>query len=306
MVRTLRDVGGGLVASLLLLATAFSYGALIFTGPLQPFLGQGVAAALITTAVVSIFAALTSNFPTATAGPSGNTAALLAAMMVTLAPVLSTVPPDQALALAIAGLGGAALLTGIALFALGWKRLGKLVRFVPYPVVAGFLAATGWLIISGAIRMATGVPLSRSALQHFAEPHTALLTGITVLWAAALWLLTARFKNPLTLPLALIAATLLGHGVIAVLQLPEDTVRQYGLMFSAPADSHPVIPLITGEYLRADWTALWPVAGDLLAVAVMGFLGVLLNSTIIELATGIDADIDRELRMLGMANIASA
>ncbi len=306
MVRTLRDVGGGLVASLLLLATAFSYGALIFTGPLQPFLGQGVAAALITTAVVSIFAALTSNFPTATAGPSGNTAALLAAMMVTLAPVLSTVPPDQALALAIAGLGGAALLTGIALFALGWKRLGKLVRFVPYPVVAGFLAATGWLIISGAIRMATGVPLSRSALQHFAEPHTALLTGITVLWAAALWLLTARFKNPLTLPLALIAATLLGHGVIAVLQLPEDTVRQYGLMFSAPADSHPVIPLITGEYLRADWTALWPVAGDLLAVAVMGILGVLLNSTIIELATGIDADIDRELRMLGMANIASA
>jgi sulfate permease, SulP family len=164
MVRAMRNVGGGLVASLLSLASTFSYGALIFAGPLQPFLGQGLAAALITLAVISIFAALTSTFPSAVAGPSGNTAALLAAMMASLAPVLSAMPPDQASALAAAGLGGTALLTGSALFLLGWRRLGKLIRFVPYPVVAGFLAATGWLIVSGAVRMATGVPLSRSAM----------------------------------------------------------------------------------------------------------------------------------------------
>ena len=306
MVRTLRNVGGGLIASLLLLASAFSNGALIFAGPLQPFLGQGVAAALITTAVTTIFVALTSNFPTAIAGPLGNTAALLAAVMVTLAPVLSAMPPAQALALAIAGLGGAALLTGLALFALGWRRLGKLIRFVPYPVVAGFFAAIGWLIVSGAIRMATGVPISRATLLSFAAPHTELLLGLTVLWAAALWLLTARFKGPLTLPLALVAATLFVHGIFAGFHLPEQVVQHSGLMFSVPANSHPVIPLITGEYFRADWRALWPVAGDMGAVAVMAILGVLLNSTALELATGVDADIDRELRMQGLANVASA
>jgi len=181
-----------------------------------------------------------------------------------------------------------------------------LIRFVPYPVVAGFLAATGWLIVSGAIRMATGVPISRATLLSFAAPPTALLLGTTVLWAATLWLLTARFKGPLTLPLALVAATLLVHGVFAGLHLPEQVVRQSGLMFLVPANSHPVIPLITGEYFRADWRALWPVAGDLGAVAVMAILGVLLNSTVIELATGVEADIDRELRMQGLANVASA
>jgi SulP family sulfate permease len=306
MVRALRNVGGGLIASLLLLASAFSNGALIFTGTLQPFLGQGVAAALITTAVTTIFIALTSNFPSALAGPIGNTSALLAAVMITLAPVMSAMPPAQALALALAGLGSAALLTGLALFLLGWRRLGKMVRFVPYPVVAGFLAATGWLIMSGAIRMATGVSLSRSTLGSFAEPHAVLLLGLTVLWAAALWLLTRRSKNPLTVPLALVAAILLTHGVVSLFHLSEDTVRQSGLMFSAPADSHPVIPLITGGYFRADWAALLPVVGDLVSVAIMAVLGVLLNSTVLELSTGIDADIDRELRMQGLANIASA
>jgi sulfate permease, SulP family len=294
MVQALRNIGGGLVASLLLLATAFSNGALIFTGPLQPFLGEGVTAALITTAVTTIFVALTCNFPSAVAGPTGNTAALLAAAMVTLGPVLSAMPPPQALALVVACLGAAALLTGLALFALGWRRLGKMVRFVPYPVVAGFLAATGFLIVSGAVRMATGVPLTRSTLGSFAEPHTALLLGITALWAAALWLLTGRFKNPLTLPLSLVTAIVLVHAVLAVLHLAQDAVHQSGLMFAASADSHPVIPLITGEYLRADWFALWPVAGDLVSVAVMAILGVLLNFTVLELATGIDADIDRE------------
>jgi sulfate permease, SulP family len=137
MVLALRNVGGGLIASLSMLAPAFSNGALIFTGPLQPFLGQGVAAALITTAVTTIFVALTSNFPSALAGPVGNTSALLAAVMITLGPVLSAMPPAQALALALAGLGSAALLTGLVLFLLGWRRLGKMIRFVPYPVVAG-------------------------------------------------------------------------------------------------------------------------------------------------------------------------
>ncbi|SRR6266446_510561 len=116
MVQVLRNVGGGLVTSLLLLATTFSNGALIFGGPLQSFLSQGVAAALITLAVTSILAALSSSFPSAVAGPSGNTAALLAAMMTSLAPVLSAMPPDQASALAAAGLGSTALLTGSALY----------------------------------------------------------------------------------------------------------------------------------------------------------------------------------------------
>ena len=39
------------------------------------------------------------------------------------------------------------------------------------------------------------------------------------MWAAALWLLTARLRNPLAVPLALVAATLLVHGVLTVFGL---------------------------------------------------------------------------------------
>ena len=39
------------------------------------------------------------------------------------------------------------LLTGLVFWLLGHFRLGGLVRFLPYPVVGGFLAGTGWLFV---------------------------------------------------------------------------------------------------------------------------------------------------------------
>ena len=305
MIHVLRNVSGGLAASALSLAYCFSYGAFIFAGPLQPFLSQGVAAALITAVVTAAIIALTSGFRSAVAGPDSNTTALLAAMMVNLAPAMTAMAPNQALALAIAALAVATLLTGLALLTLGWWRLGKLIRFIPYPVVAGFLAATGWLMLSGAVSMTIDLPLSWQNLSSFAERSTLITLGATVLWAAALWFLTALWKHPLTLPLALIGATVVTHAFLAVFPLPDD-LSAWAVMFSVPDGDRPLFPLLTGEIFRVDWTALAPVAGDMVAVAVLAILSILLNSTSIELATKVDIDLDRELRVQGLANVASA
>jgi SulP family sulfate permease len=305
MIQAARSVGGGLVTSLLSLAYAFSYGALIFAGPLEPFLAYGVAAALITAAVTAPIVALTSSFPSAVAGPDSNTSALLAATMLILVPTINANTADQALPLVLAALSGSALITGVALFLLGWQRLGKLVRYIPYPVVAGFLAATGCLMLAGAVRMTTGVPLTWATLPDLVEVRATLLLGLTVLWAATLWVLTARIKHALVLPTALVAATIVTDVVLRALDFPSEVIIAFGLMFSVPGGDTS-FPMVAGKAFDADWSALTPIAGDLAAVAVLGILSILLNSTSIELATGVDANLDRELRTQGIANVASA
>jgi SulP family sulfate permease len=50
----------------------------------------------------------------------------------------------------------ATVLTGIAFLLLGYFKLGNLVRFIPYPVMGGFLAATGWLLFKGGLQVSTG------------------------------------------------------------------------------------------------------------------------------------------------------
>src|ERR1700757_1335743 len=96
----LTDVVAGLITSTVSLAYCFSFGALIFAGPLQRFLGQGVAAALICSGVIGLVIALKSDFQVSVSGPEGNTAALVAAMMSALAPLLAAQPGDGALYLA--------------------------------------------------------------------------------------------------------------------------------------------------------------------------------------------------------------
>ncbi len=57
---------------------------------------------------------------------------------------------------ALIGMTLATALTGVVLWGLGRFRLGALVRFVPFPVIGGFLAASGWLLVTGGVEVITG------------------------------------------------------------------------------------------------------------------------------------------------------
>ena len=57
-------------------------------------------------------------------------------------------------------IGMTSVLVGIFFYILGQFRLGKLVRFIPYPVVGGFLAGTGWLIVKFSFSMMTDQDLT--------------------------------------------------------------------------------------------------------------------------------------------------
>jgi SulP family sulfate permease len=172
--------------------------------------------------------------------------------------------------------------------------------------MACFLAATGWLMLSGSINMVTGVTLSWANWQSFTERDDVLVMGITAIWAAVLWFATARWKHPLMLPLALVGAVVAVHAIVAMLPSSQAAFAKSLIFFSMPEGGRPVIPFLTGDFLSVDWAAIAPVAGEMVALAVLAILSILLNSTSIELATKVDVDLDRELRVQGLANVVSA
>jgi SulP family sulfate permease len=146
--------------------------------------------------------------------------------------------------------------------------------------------------------------MSWQTLRLLAEPDALVALLATVGWAVALWFMTSYWRHPILLPAALFGITIATHAVLA-LPLPEQFVS-WVAMFSLPDDAHPLLPLLTGEGLQVDWMALAPAAGNMVAVVVLAILSILLNSTSIELATKVDVNLDRELRIHGIANIASA
>ena len=303
----LNDASAGLVASLLSLAYCFSFGALIFSGPLQPFLNVGVTAALISAVITGFVIAWRSGFPIVVGGPDGNTVALLAAMTSTLAPLLATLPPDQALALALAGLFLATMLTGAALYLLGRFRLGRFGRFVPYPMLAGFLGASGWLMITGAVHMVTGLPLHFSSIPGFGHAALLIPLAVTICWAAFLWIATTRIRHFATLPVTLVGGIVLADILLRIIDLTAFGIAPGDWMFAVRASGARIIPpLLDPRLWHADWPGLLAVAGTIAATALMAALSIVMNSTGLEQAIQSEVDLDRELRLQGIANMLAA
>lgn len=51
----------------------------------------------------------------------------------------------------VAAIALGSVASGTVYWLLGRLRLGSVVRFIPYPVIGGFLAATGWIFVAGGI-----------------------------------------------------------------------------------------------------------------------------------------------------------
>jgi len=297
----LADLAAGLVTSTVSLAYCFSFGALIFAGPLQPFLGQGVAVALICSGVIGLVIALRSGFQVSVSGPEGNTAALIAAMMAAMAPLLAAQPGDGALYLALAALAVVTVFTGLILFLLGHNRLGRLARFIPYPVLAGFQAASGWIMATGSIRMSTGVPVHLATVPVLLSGETGAMLAATAIWAVVLWRLTARIRNVLTLPVALAAAAIIADVVFRV----APSVPAAHWLFPVSSGMQVALPALAPGFWHVHWASLLTISGEIATVALMAAITIALTATSIEEAWRIDIDLDHELKTHGLANIAS-
>ena len=304
-----RELSAGFVAGLSALTNCFAFGALIFSGLLHPFLSQGIAASLLTCGATAFVIALTSRFRIAIAAPTAGISALLAVLMASLAPAMSDLPPQQILALAYAALFTATAAVAATLLLLGFIRAGKLVRFIPYPVIAGFMGATGWLVIAGAVKMATDVSVDLASLPIFAHPREGRLLAILLIWTAVLWVLTKKIKHPLTLPVALILASFATNLVLPFLGISGEDAHKQGFLFSVSDPSWPGIPALNGTYLQADWRLILSASGAIGAIGAVVLIAVLQTlslATGLEITTRTEANLDHELRSMGWANAASA
>src|SRR6185369_15820591 len=98
--------------------------------------------------------------------------------------------------------------TAIFFLLLGKFRASGFVRYIPYPVVGGFLAGTGYLLSMGAFGVMVGVS-TLSGLPRLLDPGNLILWVPGVIFAVTLLLLLRRWNHYLITPGALIVATAL-------------------------------------------------------------------------------------------------
>ena len=295
----LNDVLGGTAASFLTITFGLSYSLLIFTGPLAPYLSYGLAATFIASAILGAVLALGSSVPFAIGAPETSTAAMSGILASSLVErLVAADPAAPLLAPVIMTLALSSVVTGIVLCGFGLTRMGRAIRYVPYPVVGGFLGATGCLILLGAIRVITGHRLQFGALDQFANLSALFELAAACAMALVLYLTWHRSRSPFGLPIIIFGGVIVAHVGFWLFDAP---LAEW--TFQPPRSVEFMLPWSAAEIGRYPWVALLDLGGDFVAVIFVTAVSTLFNTTGVEVVLHREADLERELNVTGLANM---
>lgn len=287
------------------LGTSIAFAALIFTGSVSAGFGMGVGAILMSSIALTLVITLGSRYP-ASIGQvrKPNVAILAAAIAAALAsPALVDAPGEVRIMTAFAILGTSAAATGLVFLVSGAFGFGKLVRFMPFSVVAGFLAGSGCLMIQGAVKMLladhalSDLVMAVDGRQALANLHIALIFAFILNFSLR------RSKSPLVAPGIMLAAALLFYAMLAALGVDAEAARSFHWLPALPVEAGLELPSPVAVLTHADWWAVADAAPAIASVVLLSMVGLLLNTSGQEVATRREIDADSELRTTGLANL---
>ena len=282
---------------------AISFAAIVYQGELAAYLDRGIALTLMGSIVVAITGALTLTYRGAIIAPQDVPAILIAGA--TGAFVARGNMPDETLFATTAALiAVASLATGVTSYVIGHFRLAYVARYVPYPVLAGFLAATGLLLVQGGIGIALDGP--HGAPGSWIETDTLIKWVPPMVAALGILIATRLSRSHFVLPLALIVAAVGFFMLYGALGLTGDDARAKGLMLGPFQQGGFLAGVGPGLVAQADWPAILAQVPVIVTIVAASLIGMTLNASGLELAVGRELDISREVRGAGLANVLSS
>ena len=302
-----RELVAGTICAIVSFIFNLSYAALVFSGPLSQWLAYGLAAALIATAVGGSVMALRSSLPFALASPDVSTTAITATIVASFVTRLAAEGAgEHLLGPALIVISLCAALSGFALFGLGIARAGRAVRFIPFPVIGGFLGAAGWLIAAGAMQVITGRRVELAGIEAFLNPLTLAKCAAGAAVAVVLILARLRFKGPFAQPVQLLLCAGAVYIGLEFFGISNVRAQTDGWMFRMSSSATFSPPWDLNEWRNFPWHLLPEMTADFLTVMFVAAVSMLLNAAGFEVMTKREADLDRELATVGIANLVSA
>lgn len=270
------DLTGGLTAAVVALPLALAFAVASGVDP---------KAGLYTAIVAGIIAAVFGGSPVQITGPTG-------AMAVILVGIVAKYGIEKVW---IAG-----VMAGIIQVALGVAKLGRLVKFIPYPVTAGFTNGIAVIIFCGQLNNFLGLKLPRS--EHFLPGLWQTVTHLEGLnWAAiALTTITIVTKLLWARMTTSIPASLVG------LVLATAIATSFHLNVPTIGSIPQSLPMLQSIPHWNDFGLIRELINPALALAALGSIESLLSAVVADGMTVSEKhDSDRELIGQGLANIVT-
>ena len=305
------DLWGGFAAMLVALPSAIAYGVSIYIVLGPEYVSHGVMAGILGAIAMGLLSPALGGAPRLISSPCGPAAAVLSVLAIDLVAGkqggLGLVPPEKVVV----------LLTLVALISGGLQLLygsiggGRLIKFIPYPVVSGYLSGVGVIIFVSQVPKFLGLAKDVNVWEGLSAPETWKWQGITVGIVTIVGILVAP-KITKAVPATIIG---LSAGILAYFGLglayPELMKLDHNKLvigsiggsvssiFSALGDRWQAL----GALQLSDFKAL---LGPALTLSVLLSIDTLKTCVIVDALTRSRHNSNRELIGQGVGNLASA
>jgi sulfate permease, SulP family len=295
------SLAAGLVVGAVEALVAISFAAFVFAGYLESFLADGIGLYLGAAAVtLAGFAWFT--------GPRGVIGGMQAVGAAVLAIVVAGAAIDSYGALqrdfltAVAATLVVTILCGVVFLVLGRRRLANVIRFVPYPVVGGFLAGTGWLLVKAGLYVSSGESPYITPLTELIDRET-LVRWLPALAFGVLLLLVVRIvRRPFAIPAA-IGIGLVAFAIGMLLAGSSLETAREGAWLLGPLDGTLWRTWTFRAVAEADWLAVLGQWAGIATAVFVATIAIMVNISGTEVVLDRDLDTNRELRDAGFMNV---
>ncbi len=198
------------------------------------------------------------------------------------------------------------LIIGLFLLMLGYFQLGELIRFLPYPVIGGFLAGTGWLLMTGGLGVMTSLSMNLGKLPMLAQTHYLPYWLPGLAFAIILFVVLKHFNHFAILPSLLLGTIALFYLVVWVSGASVTQVMDQGWLMGPFPQTNMWEPVNFADFSQVRWSLIWAQSGNIATVLLISVVALLLNATGLELIYQESLDLNKELRTAGWGNLAMA
>ncbi len=296
----------GIISGLVEVIFALAIASLIFSGDLAVFLPYGFGISLFSSVILLIGTSLTSSVSGVFSSVDDIPTVVMAVIAASLAGTLTAAGSTEKLATILVTIALTTILTGVLFLVLGYFGLGKLVRFIPYPVMGGFLAGTGWMLVQGSFGVMTEYQLIPSNLSALLQLQQLILWIPGVLFALALFFGMQRFDHFLTMPIILMGVIGLFYLTFLLTGISIQDATTRGILLGKVGGDAIWQPFALGSrLLTANWSAILGQGGNIAIVLILSMIGFLLNASALELTNRQEIHLNQELKSVGIVNIVS-
>jgi len=303
--KTPGDFWGGLASMLVALPASVAFGVTIYSAISPSYAVFGALAGILGAAALGLIAPTFGGTDRLISAPCAPAAAVLSAFAIEL--VKQGIAPSS-IVLLLTVLG---ILTGLIQMFIGFLGAGRLIKYIPYPVVSGYLSGVGLIIIGSQLPRMVGAPLDSMWWKATLSPalwdvRSLVIGGATVMAA----LLAPKLTKAIPSTILGILAGVLAYVGLAYNDATMTTLTDNKLVLGAlGASGSGYLDTITGRWAEIGDLKLAQIAalfGSALTLAALLSIDTLKTCVVIDQMTRTRHDPNRELFAQGLANITSS